>query len=92
MTLHEFHKQIIPLPKQYAVFGAAKSNRGFICETDYPQIWVRSHEYKIYIDTRYLAKMRLYKYLLKKHNVKLPTYGERMGDPEIGVTKPILNF
>lgn len=91
MELNEFHARIMQRPMQYAIFGATKLNKGFICETDYPDTWA-DIEHNIYIDTRYLAKMRLYKYLLKKCAVHIPTYGERMGDTEIGVSKPILNF
>lgn len=91
MTLDEFHTTIMQRPREYAVFGATKANRGFIVETDYPNYYV-GIEHNIFVDTRYVAKMRLYKYLLKKYNVYIPTYGERMGDAEIGASKPILNF
>jgi len=84
--LDTFHRDIMPQPRQYVVFGPA----GDIEETNYPPT-VQRPGYCLYIDTRYAAKMRLYKYLLKRHDLQDPRKSIYDGT-EIGKALPILNF
>lgn len=86
--LAAFHRDTMQQPRQYVVFGPAND----IEETDYPPT-VQRPGYNLYIDTRYAAKMRLYKYLLKVHNLDDPRSGKSIfAGTEIGRSIPILNF
>jgi len=106
MTLQDFHRDIMPRPHKYVIFGNLPENKGLIEYTDDepllrqlqayvatedPKVHVLKQTKTAYTDTRYAAKMRLYTYACKKYGLAVTPYRPFEGT-DIGINTPILNF